>query len=76
MKVEGAETDNIARQLRAKLLSVEQKFTTSEKEYKTAVAMVGQVAVSSSSSSEARTPIRLEVVEEIHKKVNDLAHIV
>lgn len=36
----------------------------------------GQVAISGPSSSEAHTPICLEVVEEINKKISDLSNIV
>lgn len=40
VKVERAEADNVVHQLRANLLSVEQKFAASDKECKAAVATV------------------------------------
>lgn len=73
VKKERAEADNNARQLWEKLLSVERKFAASEKERVAAVAMVGQVAVSSQSGSEAHTPIRNEKVEDVKKIIDDLA---
>lgn len=46
-----------------------------EQERIAAVAMVGQVVVISQTSAEAHIPIRLEVVENIHKKIKDLSSL-
>lgn len=78
VKAERAQADDLARQIRAKLSSMETKLTMSEKELKAAVAMVGKAAVAMqfSTGTEVRTPVNSAMLEEVKQIVENLSQSV